>query len=110
MEDQRAFNELVMDHFYPTRAAAGHETDGDVVLAANGTLRPTPHAATYLRPSEPTLTPTFTPTLTLTRHAAPHAATRGQVLRRAHLLRPAERQARRLLQCTRYIHRGRHPR
>lgn len=42
MEDQRAFNELVMDHFYPTRAAAGHETDGDVVLAANGTLRLTP--------------------------------------------------------------------
>ena len=75
MEDQRAFNELVMDHFYPTRAAAGHETDGDVVLAANGTLRPTPHAATYLRPSEPTLTPTFTPTLTFnpTRPALPLA-------------------------------------
>ena len=44
MEDQRAFNELVMDHFYPTRAAAGDETDGDVVLAANGTLRRTPLA------------------------------------------------------------------
>jgi len=42
MEDQRAFNELVMSSFYPTRAAAGHEADGDAVLAANGTLRLTP--------------------------------------------------------------------
>ena len=62
MEDQRVFNELVMDHFYPTRAAAGHETDGDVVLAANGTLRPAPPPT--CGQVSLTLTPTFTLTLT----------------------------------------------
>lgn len=38
MEDQRGFNMLVMEHFYPTLAAPGAH-DGSVVLAANGTLR-----------------------------------------------------------------------
>ena len=39
MEDQRGFNQLVTTSFYPTRAAPSHEADGDVVLAANGTMR-----------------------------------------------------------------------
>ena len=38
MEDQRGFNELVMTNFYPTVAAPGHEADGAVVQAANGSL------------------------------------------------------------------------
>lgn len=38
MEDQRGFNELVMDKFYPTVAAPGVD-DGSVVLAASNTLR-----------------------------------------------------------------------
>ena len=38
MEDQRAFNQMVMDNFYPT-IAAPEVTDGTVVLAANRTLR-----------------------------------------------------------------------
>ena len=37
MEDQRGFNMLVMDNFYPTVAARGI-TDGSVVRAANKTL------------------------------------------------------------------------
>ena len=38
MEDQRGFNILVMDNFYPTVGAAD-AADGSVVLAANKTLR-----------------------------------------------------------------------
>ena len=39
MEDQRAFNQMVMTEFYPTVAAPEHARDGAVVLAANRTLR-----------------------------------------------------------------------
>ncbi|KAL1522336.1 hypothetical protein AB1Y20_017328 [Prymnesium parvum] len=38
LEDQRAFNMMVMENFYPTLAAPG-VTDGSVVLAANKTLQ-----------------------------------------------------------------------
>ena len=39
MEDQRAFNQMVMTEFYPTVAAPEHARDGAVVLAASRTLR-----------------------------------------------------------------------
>ncbi len=44
------------------------------------------------------------------RQPEPLPDARGQVLRRAHILRAAERAARRVLQCARHLHGGRHPR
>ena len=57
MEDQRGFNELVMTNFYPTVAAPGHEADGAVVQAANGSLALLPlPAAKYIPANEKKLT------------------------------------------------------
>ena len=50
MEDQRAFNQMVMTEFYPTVAAPEHARDGAVVLAANRTLRLMPLPAAKLLP------------------------------------------------------------